>query len=169
MARFRAAVLAGSTGRRSACCTRCTRPRTGHQGRHTSIGSRTRIVAVVAAAGEELLGPRGPCGCGDVRRPEAQRRHHDRDRRGLRVLFGRQLSCLSFIVEQGATMGIPGSGNSRELSGIPGSDFSLPGSETWENRQNPPVTVDAADAFCTMGRIWPSRCPRRTSYGPKVP
>ncbi len=43
-------------------------------------------------------------------------------------------------------MGIPGSGNSRELSGIPGSDFSLPGSETWENRQNPPVTVDAADA-----------------------
>ena len=47
-------------------------------------------------------------------------------------------------------MGIPGSGNSRELSGIPGSDFSLPGSETWENRQNPPVTVDAADAFCTM-------------------
>ena len=75
----------------------------------------------------------------------------------------------SCIVEQGATMGIPGSGNSRELSGIPGSDFSLPGSETWENRQNPPVTVDAADAFCTMGRIWPSRCPRRTSYGPKVP
>ena len=73
------------------------------------------------------------------------------------------------IVEQGATMGIPGSGNSRELSGIPGSDFSLPGSETWENRQNPPVTVDAADAFCTMGRIWPSRCPRRMSYGPKVP
>ena len=73
------------------------------------------------------------------------------------------------IVEQGATMGIPGSGNSRELSGIPGSDFSLPGSENWENRQNPPVIVDAADAFCTMGRIWPSRCPRRTSYGPKVP
>ena len=29
--------------------------------------------------------------------------------------------------------------------------------------------LDAADAFCTMGRIWPSRCPRRTSYGPKVP
>ena len=29
-------------------------------------------------------------------------------------------------------MGIPGSGNSRELSGIPGSDFSLPGSETWQ-------------------------------------
>ena len=73
------------------------------------------------------------------------------------------------IVEQGATMGIPGSGNSRELSGIPGSDFSLPGSETWENRQNPPVTVDAADAFCTMGRIWPSICPRRMSYGPKLP
>ena len=60
------------------------------------------------------------------------------------------LSCfaplVTTIVEQGATMGIPGSGNSRELSGIPGSDFSLPGSETWENRQNPPVTVDAADA-----------------------
>ena len=32
-------------------------------------------------------------------------------------------------------MGIPG--NSREF---PGSNFSLPGSETWENRQNPPVT-----------------------------
>ena len=32
-------------------------------------------------------------------------------------------------------MGIPGSGNSRELSGIPGSDFSLPGSETWENSE----------------------------------
>ena len=30
-------------------------------------------------------------------------------------------------------------------------------------------TVGAADAFCTMGRIWQSRCPRRTSYGPKVP
>ena len=30
-------------------------------------------------------------------------------------------------------------------------------------------TVDAADAFCTMGRIWPNRCPRRMSYGPKVP
>ena len=44
-------------------------------------------------------------------------------------------------------MGIPGSGNSRELSGIPGSDFSLPGSETWENRQNPPVTVDAETRF----------------------
>ena len=76
---------------------------------------------------------------------------------------------IQSIVEQGATVGIPGSGNSRELSGIPGSDFSLPGSETWENRQNPPVTVDAADAFCTMGRIWPNRCPRRMSYGPKVP
>ena len=76
---------------------------------------------------------------------------------------------IQSIVEQGATVGIPGSGNSRELSGIPGSDFSLPGSENWENRQNPPVIVDAADAFCTMGRIWPSRCPRRTSYGPKVP
>ena len=35
---------------------------------------------------------------------------------------------IQSIVEQGATMGIPGSGNSRELSGIPGSDFSLPGS-----------------------------------------
>ena len=56
------------------------------------------------------------------------------------------LAANATIVEQGATMGIPGSGNSRELSGIPGSDFSLPGSETWENRQNPPVTVDAADA-----------------------
>ena len=30
-------------------------------------------------------------------------------------------------------------------------------------------TVGAADAFCTMGRIWPNRCPRRMSYGPKVP
>ena len=30
-------------------------------------------------------------------------------------------------------------------------------------------TVGAADAFCTMGRIWPSLCPRRMSYGPKVP
>ena len=33
----------------------------------------------------------------------------------------------------------------------------------------PWTVMDAADAFCTMGRIWPSRCPRRTSYGPKVP
>ena len=30
-------------------------------------------------------------------------------------------------------------------------------------------TVGAADAFCTMGRIWPGRCPRRMSYGPKLP
>ena len=52
-------------------------------------------IVVVAAAGDELLGPRGPCGCGDVRRPEAQRRHNDRDRRGLKVLFDRQLICLS--------------------------------------------------------------------------
>ena len=44
------------------------------------------------------------------------------------------------IVEQGATMGIPGSGNSRELSGIPGSDFSLPGSET-RGAVNPTVKI----------------------------
>ena len=43
-------------------------------------------------------------------------------------------------------MAIPGNGNSREFPGIPWVHFSLPGNETWENRQNPPVTVDAADA-----------------------
>ena len=26
-----------------------------------------------------------------------------------------------------------------------------------------------ADAFWTMGRIWPSLCPRRMSYGPELP
>ena len=67
-------------------------------------------------------------------------------------------------------MGIPGSGNSRELSGIPGSDFSLPGSETWENRQNPPVTVDAADASRVLyygqdlAKHMPQACPTVLSY-----
>ena len=26
-----------------------------------------------------------------------------------------------------------------------------------------------ADALWTMGRVWPSLCPRRMSYGPKFP
>ena len=26
-----------------------------------------------------------------------------------------------------------------------------------------------ADAFWTMGKIWPSLCPKRMSYGPKLP
>ena len=34
---------------------------------------------------------------------------------------------IQSIVEQGATVGIPGSGNSRELSGIPGVRFFTPG------------------------------------------
>ena len=56
-------------------------------------------------------------------------------------------------------MGTPGSGNSRELPGIPGVQFFTPGERDLGKQANPPVTVGAADAFCTMGRIWPSRCP----------
>ena len=64
-------------------------------------------------------------------------RHHELAKAAVDFSEGEVDAC---IVEQGATMGIPGSGNSRELSGIPGSDFSLPGSET-RGAVNPTVKI----------------------------